>query len=170
VSVAHFDFFVDGQPRTLVLEVKEGALIAREGGQVLEAEVSLVSAGEIRFRLKGLTVRVHLVRDGGRIHVLVGGRDYAVSESRPEAGRRTGGTEGTSERVLCVKSPMPGSVIKIAVGEGEEVRKNQTLVIVEAMKMENEVKTDIDGIVRKIHVTVGEFVDAARTLVEVEKS
>jgi len=64
---------------------------------------------------------------------------------------------------------MPGKVTKIAVVEGEEVRKNQTLVIVEAMKMENEIKTAIDGVVKKIHVAVGDLVDSERPLIEVEK-
>jgi biotin carboxyl carrier protein len=64
---------------------------------------------------------------------------------------------------------MPGKVTKIAVAEGEEVRKNQTLVIVEAMKMENEIKSAIDGVVKKIHVAVGDLVDSERPLIEVEK-
>jgi biotin carboxyl carrier protein len=64
---------------------------------------------------------------------------------------------------------MPGKVTKIAVVEGENVRKNQTLVIVEAMKMENEIKTAIDGVVTKIHVAVGDLVDSERPLIEVEK-
>jgi biotin carboxyl carrier protein len=63
---------------------------------------------------------------------------------------------------------MPGKVTKVAVAEGEEVRKNQTLVIVEAMKMENEIKTSIDGVVAKIHVAAGDLVDAERPLVEIE--
>ena len=63
---------------------------------------------------------------------------------------------------------MPGKVTKVPVSEGQEVRKNQTLVIVEAMKMENEIKASIDGVVKKVHVAVGDLVDAERPLVEVE--
>jgi propionyl-CoA carboxylase alpha chain len=64
---------------------------------------------------------------------------------------------------------MPGKVTKVAVSEGEAVRRNQTLVIVEAMKMENEIKTSIDGVVTKIHVAAGDLVDAERPLVEIER-
>ena len=67
-----------------------------------------------------------------------------------------------------VKAPMPGKVIKLNVAEGEEVRKNQTLVIVEAMKMENEIKSAIDGNVKKIHVAAGELVDSEKSLIEIE--
>jgi biotin carboxyl carrier protein len=48
------------------------------------------------------------------------------------------------------------------------VRKNQTLVIVEAMKMENEIKSGIEGIVKKIHVLAGDLVDSEKPLIELE--
>jgi pyruvate carboxylase subunit B len=67
-----------------------------------------------------------------------------------------------------VKAPMPGKVIKVLVAEGEAVRKNQTLLIVEAMKMENEIKSGREAVVRKVHVAAGDLVDAARPLVELE--
>jgi len=63
---------------------------------------------------------------------------------------------------------MPGKVTKLAVSEGENVRRNQTLVIVEAMKMENEIKTSIDGVVAKVHVAAGDLVDAEKILIEIE--
>jgi biotin carboxyl carrier protein len=64
---------------------------------------------------------------------------------------------------------MPGKVIQVFVTEGETVRKNRTLLIVEAMKMENEIKSGRDGVVKKIHVAAGELVDAARPLIEIEE-
>lgn len=169
MSIAMFDFLLDGNPRKISVETRDGILVAREGGRVLEAEVRRITANEIQFRFGGRSVRVHLVRDGERTFVSVDGREFVVSESRPETGRHGEGDEKTAETSLRVKSPMPGKVTKIAVVEGDEVRKNQTLVIVEAMKMENEIKTAIDGVVKKIHVAVGDLVDSERPLVEVEK-
>ncbi len=63
---------------------------------------------------------------------------------------------------------MPGKVIKIHVSENDEVRKNQTLAIVEAMKMENEIKSGIDGVIKKIHASPGELVDAQAPIFELE--
>jgi biotin carboxyl carrier protein len=63
---------------------------------------------------------------------------------------------------------MPGKVIKVNVSEGQEVRKNQSLLIVEAMKMENDIKAGAEGVVRKIHVQPGELVDSVKTLIELE--
>ena len=170
MSVAVFDFLLDGNPRKISVETRDGIFVAREGGRVLEAEVRRITANEIQFCFGGRSVRVYLVRDGERTFVSVDGREFAVSESRPETGRPGEGDENTAATSLRVKSPMPGKVTKIAVVEGEEVRKNQTLVIVEAMKMENEIKTAIDGVVTKIHVAVGDLVDSQKPLIEVEKT
>ena len=169
MSAAEFDFVLDGEPRKLSLELKEGVLALSEAGQVFEAEVRRAGANELLFRAGGRTVRVCLCREAGRSLVAVDGRTYVVSEARQEAGRRVDADDRTAAGGLRVKAPMPGKVIKLAVAEGEEVRKNQTLVIVEAMKMENEIKSSVDGRVGKVHVTVGELVDADRTLVEIEK-
>ena len=65
---------------------------------------------------------------------------------------------------------MPGKVIKINVSENEKVRKNQTLAIVEAMKMENEIKSSIDGTVKKIFAADGDLVDSENPLIELEKT
>jgi biotin carboxyl carrier protein len=169
MSVAVFDFLLDGNPRKISVETRDGIFVAREGGRVLEAEVRRITANEIQFRFGGRPVRVYLARDGERTLVSVDGREFAVSESRPETGRPGEGDEKTAATSLRVKSPMPGKVTKIAVVEGEEVRKNQTLVIVEAMKMENEIKSAFDGVVTKIHVAVGDLVDSERPLIEVKK-
>ncbi len=61
---------------------------------------------------------------------------------------------------------MPGKVIKVSVSENETVRKNQTLAIVEAMKMENEIKSSIEGYVKKIFVSAGDLVDSEKPLIE----
>lgn len=169
MSVAEFDFLLEGAPRKISVETMDGELVVREGGHVLETAVRRISENELRLRFGGRSVRVHLVRSGERTFVSVGGREFVVSESRPETGRRGEGDERTSETSLRVRAPMPGRVTKIAVVEGEEVRKNQTLIIVEGMKMENEIKTAFDGVVKKIHVTVGDLVDPETPLVEVEK-
>lgn len=169
MSVAEFDFLLDGEPRKISVEIRDGALFVREGGHVLEAEAERISGNELRFRLGGRSVRIYLVRDGERTFVAADGREFVVSESRPDTGRRGESDAKAGETSLRVKSPMPGKVTKVAVAEGEEVHKNQTLVIVEAMKMENEIKTAIDGVVTKIHVSVGDLVDSERPLAEVEK-
>ena len=58
----------------------------------------------------------------------------------------------TGKKLLC---PMPGLVVSIAVSEGQEVKAGETLVVIEAMKMQNVLRAERDGIVKKIHATAG---------------
>ena len=168
MSAVEFEFLIDGEPRRIGVEKGDKTVTFRDGSETLEAEVRRVSGHELFFSFGGRTVRVHLARDGGRILVSVDGREFVITEPEPGTGRAAEGDARTPEGNLRVKSPMPGKVIKLAVGPGERVRKNQTLVIVEAMKMENEIQSPAEGVVKAIHVAVGEFVDAERPLAEVE--
>ncbi|NTU51818.1 MAG: hypothetical protein HGA94_05195 [Candidatus Aminicenantes bacterium] len=168
MSASAFDLLVDGEVRRISVENRDGALLVREGDRALEIGVRRISANELRLRLGDCSVRVFLARDGERTFVAVDGRQYVVSESRAETGRPGEGDDKAAGGSLRVKAPMPGKVTKLAVAVGEEVRKNQTLVIVEAMKMENEIKTSIDGVVTKVHAAVGDLVDAEKVLVEIE--
>jgi 3-methylcrotonyl-CoA carboxylase alpha subunit len=65
-------------------------------------------------------------------------------------------------------SPMPGKVIKINVEIGEEVKKGQTLLIVEAMKMENYIAAPADGVIEEINVKVGDMVNSSTRLIEIK--
>lgn len=66
-----------------------------------------------------------------------------------------------------VSAPIPGIVLEVKVKEGEQVSENQVLLILEAMKMENEIVSSYAGIVRTIHVKVGESVSAGFALVDI---
>jgi len=67
----------------------------------------------------------------------------------------------------AVKAPMPGRVVKALVAEGDSVEAGQAVVIVEAMKMENEVASSGAGVVQRIAVSAGDTVDAGTVLVEI---
>ena len=163
-----FEFLVDGVLRKISLEKKEKAYVIRDGETILEAEIRPVSENELMFLSGGRSSTVYIARDGKRKLVFAGGRKFVICEPRSEAGRFIGGDERTPEGGRQVKASMPGKVIKLNVAEGEEVRKNQTLVVVEAMKMENEIKSEIEGLVKKIHVAVGDLVDSEKPLIELE--
>ena len=63
---------------------------------------------------------------------------------------------------------MPGKVIKIKVKEGDEVKKGDTLLILEAMKMENEIKSGLEGVVKTIHCKEGQALDSGVLMMELE--
>ncbi len=74
------------------------------------------------------------------------------------------GTEGAQE----ITTAMPGKIVKVLVSEGDEVSEGDGLIIVEAMKMENEMKSPKAGVVRKVGVGEGDAVEAGSLLVIVE--
>lgn len=67
-----------------------------------------------------------------------------------------------------LKTQMPGKIIKVMVNEGDPVEKGQTLIILEAMKMENEIKSGMDGTVKTIHVKEGDALEQGILMMEVE--
>jgi biotin carboxyl carrier protein len=100
--------------------------------------------------------------------VLVDGRNYRihlVDERRMRVGAQSGMDLQGQQKVSV---PMPGKVIAILVSEGDAVEKGQGLVIVEAMKMENEVRSPIAGTVKEIKATVGETVEGGAVLIVIE--
>ncbi len=74
---------------------------------------------------------------------------------------------GASAKGAMIKSPMPGRILKILLNEGDEVHQGQAVIIVEAMKMENELFSEINGNIKKIFVQVGATVDNGTKLVEI---
>ncbi|HEY2744162.1 MAG TPA: biotin/lipoyl-containing protein, partial [Polyangia bacterium] len=67
-----------------------------------------------------------------------------------------------------IQSPMPGKIVKVLVAVGDEVKSGQGVVVVEAMKMENELKSPKDGKVKAVAVKEGQPVEAGQTLVTLE--
>ncbi|MCX7728671.1 MAG: acetyl-CoA carboxylase biotin carboxyl carrier protein subunit [Bacteroidia bacterium] len=73
----------------------------------------------------------------------------------------------TNKKTESIKAPMPGLVLNVLVGEGQEVKKGDTLLILEAMKMENALKSPHDGMVKKIYVSKGTAVEKNQLLIEI---
>src|SRR5947209_4549394 len=101
--------------------------------------------------------------------VLVDGRNYhvhLVDERRMLVGGTQSGVQLQGRQKVSV--PMPGKVVAVLVSEGDKVEKGQGLVIVEAMKMENEVRSPIAGEVKEIKVKTGDAVEGGAVLLIVE--
>ena len=89
--------------------------------------------------------------------------NVTITDPRDKAlGLGRGGVEGV------LKTPMPGIIVRVVAEEGTEVQTGDVLVVVEAMKMENEYKSTVAGTVRRVHVEPGQAVEANTTLVTVE--
>jgi biotin carboxyl carrier protein len=88
-------------------------------------------------------------------------RDPRSFRSRQRAGASEHG-------VKKVTAPMPGKVVRLLAGVGAQVEAGQSIIVIEAMKMQNELKAPKTGAVKKINVTEGAAVEAGQVLAEVE--
>jgi biotin carboxyl carrier protein len=119
--------------------------------------------------IDGRSFEVDLDDKGEYYDVLINGNYFKVYISDEK--RRFLRNKGKRALVIgkqMISAPMPGKVIKILVKVGERVKRGSGLIVIEAMKMENELKSPIDGKVKEINVEEGKAVDAGEKLVVVE--
>ena len=164
---------VDGEKFALEVKREGGRVVGEVGGRRYELEAREVGAGEYLLVHEG---RVYECRVGGepgaegRGHsrVSVGGREYGVRLTDPKHLR--GGAAGAGEQggLAQVKAPMPGKVVRVLVEVGQAVEAGQGLVVVEAMKMQNELKSPKSGTVAELRAEAGSTVNAGDVLVVVE--
>jgi biotin carboxyl carrier protein len=114
-----------------------------------------------------------LVVDGKApaLSVFASGRRAQVTvesaHARAAAGVRAGGKASSAG---LTTSPMPGKVVKVLVKEGDEVEPGRPLVVVEAMKMENELVAEIPGTVQKVYVQPGDAVEGGAKLISIAEA
>jgi biotin carboxyl carrier protein len=104
----------------------------------------------------------------GELLVVLEGRTVAATVDARRTGR--GGPEGGSQAhgEQAIVAPMPGRVVRVLVSVGDDVTLRQPVIVVEAMKMENELRSPKAGRVREVAVAPGASVDAGRVLVVIE--
>ena len=93
--------------------------------------------------------------------------DVAIDDERSRRLASARGDLGAAEGDAAIRSPMPGIVIAVSVEEGQSVSKGDKVVILESMKMENELRSPRDGVVRQVKVEAGANVEKDQVLVVV---
>lgn len=141
--------------------------IQRKGDRIvitLEGEsFEFVQSGQYLSPLEGPRVKVQLVEDPltGRTHLHIGSHTLWLKEKTWEAQTGLATRPG-------YESPMPGKILKILVQKGDLVQEGDSLLILEAMKMEHTISAQADGVIKEIHYTQGEQVAAHALLLEME--
>ena len=133
-------------------------------------DVDAVTVGrQLSVRVDGRIVDLSVQGQPPDVFVAARGvrRRVLVDSERSSAAARAPAAAGTRGQSV-VRSPMPGRVVRVLVARGDAVRLNQPLVVLEAMKMENEVRAASAGIVREVHAIVGSVVEANAKLVTTE--
>lgn len=150
---------IDGTEHEVDVQLTAGgsAAVALDGEPV-DADVAPIPGG-VSLRLDG---RVYDVLVGGRPERLdvAAGEHRAQAQVESERARaRKKSRKATGGNAKELRSPMPGRVVNILVSEGDEVEPGTPLVVVEAMKMENELRAEAGGTIAAIEVTEGQAVE-----------
>ena len=149
------------------------------------------SAGSVQVRIGDRRYEVDSVNAAGAVRsLIIGGRQFEVSVKRRNSSDYQVSHSGALEEVEVldplaylaseglagrkgegtqrITAYMPGRVVKVLVAEGDEVEAGQGLVVLEAMKMENEIQADHAGVVRRVMVEDGQPVEGGDPLFEIE--
>jgi pyruvate carboxylase subunit B len=151
--------------------VVDGAHVAVEGRTVAARLESVAGTPERRLHLDGITYSLAIAgrgEDGWRLVDAGAVREVEAVDERTEHIRSLAGSGRGPDRGGVVKAPMPGLVVRVMVAVGDRVLAGQGLVVLEAMKMENELKAPAEGRVARLGATQGAAVEKGAILVEIE--
>jgi pyruvate carboxylase subunit B len=151
-------------------EVQVDGDLVRLNGKVVPASLLRVPGTPMRQLLLGSQSHTYvMVDDGASWTVAKSGAatSVTVEDERTRQVRRLAGRADRAAAGGVVKAPMPGLVVRVEVNEGQEVSAGAGVVVLEAMKMENEISTPAGGVVTAVHVKAGQAVDKGAVLVEV---
>ena len=172
LAVTTYRVEIGGQAMTVEIAECEDGLFVRVGdGEARRVEVAVSREdGELSLLVGGAVVRGLVGPREGGVTVVVDGQavDAVVMDERAArlASAAAGGRPRTSE--TAVRAPMPGLVVAVPVEVGQGVAKGTTLVVLSAMKMQNELTAPADATVKELLVSAGQTVDQNQVLVRLE--
>jgi len=138
------------------------------GDKVVDVEIIRVDAehGKLDLLIEGEHVTAYISSDGIKRWVTINGQTVVLTRSSDA--RKSGHAHHHTAGELT--APMPGQVRAVNVSEGEAVTKGQTLIVLEAMKMEIRIQASMHGVVSSILVKTGQTVEREQILVKMEDS
>ena len=154
-------------------EVELSGDVVTVDGQPVTAELATVPGMPLRHLLadgRSFSLVADRGEERGSWILHLNGQRHAaeVVDERTRAIRAMTGGGKAAQGPKPVRAPMPGLVVRVDVEPGQEVRAGQGVVIIEAMKMENELKAEADGVVARVLVQQGQAVEKGAVLVEFE--
>jgi biotin carboxyl carrier protein len=132
----------------------------------IHAQVLRAENGRLDLLIDNERVTAYVSSDSAKRWVTVNGQTFVLTKSSGAGDRGHGGHHVPGE----LTAPMPGQVRAVNVSEGDSVKKGQTLLLLEAMKMEIRVQSPQDGIVKKLLVKQGQTVEREQILIEIEEN
>jgi biotin carboxyl carrier protein len=164
-----FSLEIDGQTRQVEIEPADlpGQWRIQVDGHEVEADAHLVRPGVLSLLIAGQSHRVVLDMEHYEPALHLGAKriPYRVDDPRSLRSRRR---HGRTDGPVTLRASMPGRIVRLLVVKGDTVAAHQGILVIEAMKMQNEIKSPKDGRVAELRVAPGDTVAAGDTLAIIE--
>jgi len=162
-----YDITLDGRKYRLELNRGEHGWSCRLDRREIDVDAVLARPDVLSLRIGNRAYEVKCERAAGDLHLWVGSQRFAAEVRDPRSFRgRSRAADDHGPRKLT--APMPGKIVRVLVSEGVEIEAGAGVLVVEAMKMQNEIKSPKKGMIRKILVSEGAAVNAGDVLAIVE--
>jgi acetyl/propionyl-CoA carboxylase alpha subunit len=161
-----FSFWLNNKEYRLHVEEKVGNEIAVSlGKKQYHVCIEFISGDEILLNIDGRIHNVIVNTNTLFYSVYVNGRFFKIEKKSVS---KILGRKGAKPKKRDIKTSMPGRIVKVFMKEGDKVKEGQAVLVLEAMKMQNEIKSPQGGILTKINPTAGDSVEAGALLFSVE--
>jgi len=162
-----YDITIDGKNHRLELERTEGRWLCRVDGRAIEVDAILARPDVLSLRIGNQAYEIKSERVANDWYLWVGSARFAaeIRDLRSLRGRIRAADDPGPRKIMA---PMPGKVVRVLVREKSEVEAGAGVVVVEAMKMQNEIKSPKKGTIQKVLVSEGAAVNAGDVLAIVE--
>ena len=158
-----FSFEHHSEPFRIDLMPSGKSYRATFGEKTVEVEILQAGDGKLDLLIDGRRITAYVSSDNAKRWVTVNGRTIVLTRSSGARSRGHGHHHAAGE----MTAPMPGQVRAVNVSEGEMVTKGQTLMLLEAMKMEIRIQSPQNGVVKKLVVKQGQTVEREQVLIEI---
>lgn len=160
---------IEGEPAQAEFTSANGVVQLKYNGQLHEASVSEPEPGIFLVIINGRVYRCALERlSTGKTEVVVNSRRVSIAVSDKKHLHHHSASSAGGEGRVALSSPMPGKIVRILLNPGDQVAAYQGVLVVEAMKMQNEIQSPRAGIVLEVSVSEGQTVNAGQTLALIE--
>ena len=163
----HFETLIDRQWVAISLEGSAECHTLRLPDRSLKVDAVILSEGSYSLLLDGSSFDVTVQRSLTHYSVTVNGVPFEIALRDPRQLRHQTGAGEDLDGPASVAAPMPGRLVRLLVAEGDSVKEGQGVAVVEAMKMQNELKAPKSGTVEKLCVVEGQAVNAGEVLLTI---
>jgi len=163
-----FDYLISDKKVHVAIEKKENKYQLRCGEESFVIEPLHFQDHFFSFTDNGSYKKIMYAKDNGILYVFIDGLQYRIEDLNITEQKSVAKDHLLLENESEICAPMPGKILKIFVAVGDEVTPKQNLLIVEAMKMENNMTSSMKGVVKKVNFKEGDLVDTGQPIIELE--